>query len=98
MVSEDIPVAVQAGTATMVARVDFRYASKSYAVGDLFPWKKLSVSKRKMVQLYRSGRIIPGEPTVRTSKKKAAVKANKKEESRKETLYEKVTKRTKRTK
>ena len=40
-----------------VAAKEFRFAGKTYAVGDSFPWRKLSCSMRRLIQLYE-GRYI----------------------------------------
>ncbi len=40
-----------------VAGKEFRFGGKTYSVGDSFPWRKLSCSMRRLIQLYE-GRYI----------------------------------------
>lgn len=44
-------------TGEYVARRDFRFAGKAYKAGQPFPWRKLSCSTRRLVQLWE-GRFI----------------------------------------
>ena len=47
--------------APLVARKPFRFNGKDFLVGDSFPWRRMAVAERKVVNMISSGHIMPAQ-------------------------------------
>lgn len=54
------------------ARKTFRFHGKTYGRGDLFPWRTLSCSERKLAQLYDNGFLTLEDPQAQEAEAKKA--------------------------